>query len=716
MKMILHIFRKDMKGLITNIFAFIIAGGLCIIPCLYAWFNIYSNWDPYSNTGSVKIAVASEDQGYVKKDGTKVVMGEDVIEQLQSNENLGWQFPETSKEAIEGVYSGEYYAAIIIGEDFSDKLYNFIDNNMEHPTVTYYENAKKNAIAIKITDTGKGTLQQSINQEFIDVVITMVMDNIASIAAEDGNAIEDVIANLKKLQENLHAYETALQAFQSSNATLAESIESVKDTLPEVEDAINNSVSSVSETTKDIKNKAEDVLSNLNTLFKTMDKSTKSAQNHVKKGLSLLDSNPKKALKEFKKAQNYIKSLKEQNQSLIKALDKLKGIDPKLDHSIESVKSTLHRLNTLENTVFEVLKEAISMFKEADDVSEHLIKIVKNIVQDTLDQIPDIHDTLSGDLKKNLKSLQKSASTYLDTMTESLDNIDIDLSGLDGILGGIKSVMLGMNGTMTNMTGILDSTCERVDEIVAELDSVTKEEKYKKLIAMMTGDSSAYGEFLSSPVQVTTEHVYEVKNYGSAVTPFYTVLALWVGALLLTALIRVDVKKEGRIQHAKLHQLYLGRYLLFFLLGQVQAIITATGNLYILKVQCLEPELFYLTTCFTSFVFTLLIYTLTLSWGDVGKALAVVMVVLQIAGSSGTYPVELLPDFYQKIYLFFPFPYAINAMRETVCGMYEDAYMKYMGVLCIYVAIALVIGLFIRKPFIKINHFMEERMKDTKMM
>ena len=92
------------------------------------------------------------------------------------------------------------------------------------------------------------------------------------------------------------------------------------------------------------------------------------------------------------------------------------------------------------------------------------------------------------------------------------------------------------------------------------------------------------------------------------------------------------------------------------------------------------------------------------------------MVVLQIAGSSGTYPVELLPDFYQKIYLFFPFPYAINAMRETVCGMYEDAYMKYMGVLCIYVAIALVIGLFIRKPFIKINHFMEERMKDTKMM
>ena len=193
-------------------------------------------------------------------------------------------------------------------------------------------------------------------------------------------------------------------------------------------------------------------------------------------------------------------------------------------------------------------------------------------------------------------------------------------------------------------------------------------------------------------------------------------MALWVGGLLLTALIKVAPQKNGFLSEAKAYQLYFGRYLLFFVMGQIQAVITVVGDLYLLKIQCLHPVLFMIAASFTSFTFTLLIYTLTLSFGDIGKAFAVVMVVLQIAGSSGTFPIELLPDFFQKIYLYFPFPYAINAMREAVSGTYQSDFGIYLLWLMVFVIGSLVLGLVLRKPFVNLNHFMHKRMHDTEMM
>ena len=148
MKRVLKIFVHDLVGLSRNIFALIIAVGLCIIPSLYAWFNIYSNWDPYANTSSIKVAVVSQDAGYKNSDGKNVNMGEEVLDTLRKNTGLGWQILGTYDEAIDGVKSGKYYAAIVLGEDFSKNMFDFIDNGLVHPSVTYYENEKKNAVAV----------------------------------------------------------------------------------------------------------------------------------------------------------------------------------------------------------------------------------------------------------------------------------------------------------------------------------------------------------------------------------------------------------------------------------------------------------------------------------------------------------------------------------------------------------------------------------------
>ncbi len=184
---------------------------------------------------------------------------------------------------------------------------------------------------------------------------------------------------------------------------------------------------------------------------------------------------------------------------------------------------------------------------------------------------------------------------------------------------------------------------------------------------------------------------------------------------MLVSLLKVKAHADG-IDNPKSYELFFGRYLLFFVMALLQAAITVWGNFYLLHIQCLYPRRFLLAAFVTSFTFSLLIYALTISFGDLGKAVIVVVMVLQIAGSSGTYPIEILPRFYQKLYIFFPFPYAIDAMREAIAGMYEHDYALYLLRLLLFAVAALALGLVIRLPFQKFYHFVERRMEDTEMM
>ena len=130
MKNIFRIFKNDVSRIRSNVIAMIVIMGITVIPTLYAWFNIYSNWDPYANTASVQIAIVSEDEGYSESDDSTINMGEQIVEQLHSNDKLGWRFPETKDEAMNKLYAGQYYAVIVVGEDFSRSLYDFLDNGL----------------------------------------------------------------------------------------------------------------------------------------------------------------------------------------------------------------------------------------------------------------------------------------------------------------------------------------------------------------------------------------------------------------------------------------------------------------------------------------------------------------------------------------------------------------------------------------------------------
>lgn len=723
MKNILAIFKADVRGLVKNVLALIIIIGLCILPSLYAWFNIYSNWDPYANTGNIKIAAYSEDEGYTGEDGTVQNMGGKILDNLKENTAIGWTMVNSGEEAIEGVKSGDYYAAVVIEKDFSYKMFNMFAEGFANPGITYYENEKKNAVATKITDTAVSTLQQSIDAQFVDVVIRTVFEQTNNVSGEieSNNKIKEFTDKLTAVNNNLITYETTIESLISANKELTTSVGKAQDEIDSLKGQVDTGIDDVTGVQNGISN-TRTSLSDFNAKVKESVAQIESSLDKVASDLE----NTTVTDDARKMADDMIQTMKDVNtlkKEALKLETAIKGIKLPSDYD----KETQDAMNAIESVIGNAddIREVINglgITDAADKVTSRIeaelakkTDSVEDAVRTCKDYASNMRNMFTNSLMPQIDGILANTEQILATVNTLLESINTTLENTGTIFNGMVSTIGSTNQSLEQMQVIIQGVSEKLKSVTELFNGTTEDERVQALKNLMSGDPDTYGEFFSEPVKTDTVEVYPIANYGSAMTPFYTVLALWVGALLLTALVKVKAEPKN-LQGVKLHQLYFGRYLLFFVLGQIQALVVVLGDIYLLHCQILDKGLFWFTASLTSFVFTLLVYSLTLSFGDIGKAVAVVIMVIQIAGSGGTFPIELLPSVYRNIYIFFPFPYAINAMRETIGGMYGNMYVKSLLQLMIFAAAALVLGLLIRKPFIKWNHFVEKRMEDTKMM
>ncbi|WP_028234145.1 YhgE/Pip domain-containing protein [Pseudobutyrivibrio sp. MD2005] len=750
MKTIKRIFLDDILGLVKNFFALVIVLGVCFLPALYAWFNIYSNWNPYGNTGALKIAAVSMDKGYTDEDGKYHNQGDTIMENLKENTSVNWQFVDSSEDAVNGVYSGKYYAAVVVDENFTYNMFNVLTEKVDRPTLHFYENQKKNPVATKISDTVVQTLQNNINVAFTEVVVSELFSNAEDVSndIQEEGSVDKALEKLQSLSEDLTTYQNSLTEIIDNDAKLQESLEAAKVDAGNLKDQAYKSAKAVKDSASDaVKanttinsysedvNKALDVINSKSAdLTKILDELSSSNDAavinsklqeasvlicEIEKDIYALPNTIGEERLDFAKEHtlnrlnrtmslilNFERIFKTDNQELKALISNLQKSVNEIDFSEENVSAKISEINSLEEAIKSMGLNGVTV-----DVNDDLRSALKEAKQEGAN----LESTLNSEVIPKI-------STGLSSLSGMLDNTNALLNNVGETFGNLEIMFDAIGSTIDNANTSLEKTNEaivyvngRLIELINDVEKAGESEKLKVLINALSGDPEMYGKFFSTPVEVVTEEVYPIENYGSAVAPFYSTLAFWVGALILTALIKVKPDKE-KYSNASLRQLFFGRYVLFWILGQIQAVIIVIGDIYLLKIQCLHPGLFLLAGSIIATTFTLLIYSLVVTWGDAGKALAVVLVVIQIAGSSGTYPIELLPDFFKKMYIFFPFPYAINAIRECLCGLYKMDYVKYLGTLLIFIAVALFIGLLIRIPFEPINHYMEERMEDTEMM
>lgn len=687
MRNIWTVFKTDIRTLSKCFFACVVVVAIALLPSLYAWLNIYSNWDPYGNTGGISIAVASLDEGYTNEDGTYENKGDDVVADLREATSINWVIVDTEEAAKGGVESGDYYAAVVIDKQFSRNMFRMLTDWTGKPAITYYENAKKNAVATKITDTAVETLKRSISENYLEVVIDGIMEQsnllAADLTADDPEAA--VKGVLYQAQDLLHACGRMMDAFEtaggsgvseSSAAALEAAVANINKNLPDG---------------AQLQQTAAEIQMQLNT-----------ALARVERALDRLNSAIGNA-PELPSAQQQLRDAAAQME---KAADTLETWAAGLEASGTEAGKT--QAEAARQTAAECRKTAkqLRALAESPDSADLLADcdaLVKSI-RTMVDRIP-----------VTSKALQKELDTVAGQVADTMEG----MAALAGDAKAMKTALAetadAVGDTMALLRPATEKLLTSLESTIDDLEGLTTDEYMDTLVDILGGDPAVYGQYFPEMVQTSVNAVYPIANYGSAMTPFYTVLAIWVGGVILSSLIKIHARTEGLID-PKPAELYFGRYLFFFVLSQIQAAVIVTGDLYILKVQCLHPGMLYLTGALTAFTFSLLIYSLALSFGDVGKAIVVVIMVMQIAGSSGTFPIELLPAIYQKIYRFFPFPYAIDAMRECICGMYGNYYWQQIGFLLLFAAAALLIGLLVRRPFMGLNHFMEEKLEETELL
>ena len=720
MKKSFQIFKRDLGRLFRNRAAVLILVGISVLPSLYAWFNIAANMDPYGNTKGIQVAIANEDKG-ADSEQMSLDAGQNIVDNLKKNDQLGWKFVD-AKEAKKGVRSGKYYAAIVIPDNFSESLLSILSGDIKQPKLDYYINEKKNAIAPKITDTGASTIQQEINDTFTSVAAESISELLSKEAGELSGKVSEENSSLIKAiadtRKNLDEYNKVLENFQKTvdksdeiMASAVSMLDQVTVTAESGAKAIEDSGNVLADTRTAVgqfSTEFSNGLSNGETLLNDtyVSASAKLGVFETKAGqaLTAVDNSLSTASSLLDKNQELLEQLKELN-------DKIQG-HTELGQQISAVIG--QKITELENQNAS-LQELVSSLKTGNQGIQNAVTTAKNtrtslekLAKESKDSLQNYRTNLD---QKILPQLNQS----LDSLASLSGNLSAALTGVEPTVEQLKTILNQLNDSLKSSASALGQTGDvltQVDESLAsvqtDLNALQSSEMYQKLTSLEGLDADSIADFMSSPVSIKSNVLYDVENY--------TNLALWVGGLILVSILKQEVDKDEKVRKFTAGQAYFGRWLLFVAVGLVQGLIVCVGDILLLKVQCVHPVAFVCVGVFCSFVYVNLIYALALTFKHIGKALGVVLVILQIPGSAGTYPIEMTPAFFQRLHPLLPFTYGISAMRECIAGMYGANIWKYLGILAIFFPISLFIGLVLRPLLMNLNHLFDKRLSETELM
>ncbi len=709
MKNIFKIYTRDLKKIFTNSMAIILAVGILVLPSLYAWFNIYANWDPYGkqSTGNMQVAVIIEDKG-TKFQDIEVNVGEQIKENLSSNDTINWQFV-SKEDGIYGVKAGKYYAAIEVPADFSESLTSIVSAEFTLPQITYYANEKKNAIATKITDKVVQTVQTEVNESFVQTVVDVINQVLGVVVVDANNGsdstvkkittgIEVVKNNVVGLQATLQSFDTIMQELEKLDSSLSQT--NLNHLMNNVDSAIKNTNEAIQVTRVAV----DGVTDAMGSVITQSSSTLISAANSITEINDVANNATTAGLKTVQA------SVKDVNQKLSLFISTLESIRDSLETPVDGLDKLITSLTEAKNSLTQLdnrLTTIISTGANQNDVSE---------VTNSLKSIASTLDGLNSGYTNTVKpALSKAIDSLLEVMGD-VSNIIEKVGSSDEFkdLSNSLSTSISAGSTMFSaLSSMLDGFIAQLDIVDGKVAGLTDTELFNVIYNLSVNNGNQLGSFLASPVTVNTDKIYGIDNYGSAMAPFYTTLAIWVGAIILIAVVNPNVKHKKELGNITSSQEFFGRGLTFMSFGLVQSLIICLGDLYFLKIQCYNPGLFILAGCFASLVFSLFMYSLVAAFGDIGKAVAVILLVVQLGGSGGTFPIDVTPAFFRAIHPYLPFTFVINAMRECVCGTWENDYWMDLVKLCAYIIIALVVGLFFRFVFKKPIKFFNKKIEKT---
>lgn len=726
MKNVWKIFQRDMMRVRNNVIALVVIIGISVVPCLYAWFNIAASWDPYSNTGNLKVAVASADEGY---EGSlipiEINIGDKVLSALRENTQMEWVFT-TEEKATSGVKSGKYYAAIVIPKDFSNKMMSVFSEKVEKPEITYYSNAKENAIAPKVTDKGAGAVQRQVNEVFIETVsdtTLTVLQAVSNVTQASGaeTIVDNLNTNLNQIAGDLTASAGLLESFSDMTGSAQKLLNSTTEFLQTVQQQTKESRQTFQETSK-IFSGLDDSMDAAADSVGTALKSAENVYDQMDQVISGAFSDESADAQQIAstldtlagQVGNVVTAYTSVRDSIAAVADKYPETSPLVDAIVVRMDTSIQQQKNLQSK----LQDSAKGLRDATTDLGTARSELKDLAAKNRENMSGMSASYKSSVQKSLNQLSASLTSSKQEISSLLSQLDQSANGIYKLTDTADSDLSEIQKVLGDSGELLTEASDRIADTTARLDEMEASGDFSELKALISGDKSAISTFLAAPVSLDTHKIYEIANYGSSMAPFYSVLSIWIGGIVLVAMLKVNVSENCTkgLKNVKLHQIYFGRFITFMIVGLFQSTLIALGDLLYLGIQCEHPFLFLLGCWFSSLVFVNIIYTLTVSLGDIGKAVSVILLVVQVAGTGGTFPIEVAPSFFRAVYPLLPFTHSMAALRETVGGMYGMNYWIDLGKLAIFLGISLIVGLVLRKPIIKANDAFTEKLEETKLM
>lgn len=606
MKNVIKIIKDDFKHLFTSAISLCVVFGLIAVPTIYSLFNIAGYWDPYSGTSQLEIGIVDDDAGYKTKTiPVDIQLGKYAMNSLNENKDFKWIVTDYDT-AINKVYSGDYYAALIIPEDFSNQLVNILTGKQDSAKIMYYSNQKYSPITPKLIDNGVNTIQQKINYSFSETIYEAVFKTCSEILnITDSNTVSKLSSSL------INSFSDTMKELNNLNIQL-DTLNDMLTTIDETLD-LSNSLLTLGDSEA------------INTLYQKL--------NEVKNMVS--------------NSRSYINNAKNILESL--------GLLPDLQNL----------LNDMSNTCSNI---------------ENMATISQKIIDDTKDLNNNLLETISS-----LKTTSNELKNQIDYMRNDFNSISSDLQLAIDKISGLSS----------------SSSIEDVKKIIGD-------------------DPSTFAELIAAPVVMDRHELYPIENFGTAITGFFVSLSCWAGCLILCTMLitklsrkrQKELEKDGKFRG---WQLYFGRYAIYGTFALLQSSVMCLACIFFLQIKMAHPFMFLLTGWIIALCFSFFIYTLVAAFGSGGKVLAVILLVLQVAATGGTFPIVMMTEIYQHIYPYLPITYTVKAFNMCIGGFSDiGIYWQYIlytfGSLTI---ISLLIGLILRSPISKLSEWFETKLHKT---
>ncbi len=727
MSNIKQLFVLDVRSLFKNAVSIVIVLGLVFLPSIFSWYNILACWNVFDNTGGLTVAVANSDEGY-ESDlmPIRVNIGESVESALRANDQLNWVFV-NEEDALEGVRSGTYYAAVVIPPSFSQDMMTFYSNEVTHAKIVYYTNEKKSAVAPKVTDQGADRVSYQVNEVFVETLAEIGLDiakgvqkyanenDISGHVGSLANTVDAAADDLDRAAKVLRSYSAIINSAQTLISSSSKLIGQAQDSVDAVKQnagAGQADITSISSAVQSAASALGDALQSANSAYDNITRVIGDARGS---GTELSEKTSHALREEIERMDAQMAG----EEELVAQLRELaKAADSSVATRIDSLCARMESSLTLQKSLRAALDSAASSIENGKADAELQLATAQELANEAKAALSDASGEYESSVKPKLEELASKVSAYAGRIDANAQALKDSSDAIAGTADSAVSQLMEAKSRIDAAAEKLEAGCAKLKGFSSDLAAALKDNNVAQIKEILGSDPSVLASALAAPIELDRHAVFPADNFGTQMAPLYTVLALWIGSLLMVVAIKVGVSEETlrRIDNPRLSQIFIGRFGIFALLSLMQTTVMGLGNWLFLGVQVTHPFLFMFCFWFSGLVFTFIMYTFVVSFANLGKAFGVLLLILQVTSAGGSFPLQLLPPIFQVLSPYVPATHVINAMRAAMMGVYQNDFWIEMGELALFIIPMLLLGLALRKPLIAFLNWYIARVEDSKLV